>query len=193
MPSRLEQLTSDLAAVFVLRGGSASVLWEAGGLSRGEHGPRSRVILTRQRGSLLAAPGPDRAILGTPLPGGEAPASTQVFAREETIEFDLRAPDEEALDELFDRVIDAVWTYAGPNAFEGLRGDGTEYVWVNDDSGNADRWTSRSPAIRIYLRFRLRAVPQADGLAVDVEQIDTTAGFTASGATAPEAVTFSQP
>jgi len=193
MASRLDQLTSELAAIFILRGGSSDVLWDAGGLARGEHGPRSRVILTRQRGSLLAAPGPDRAILGTPLPGGEAPASTQVFTREETIEFDLRAPDEEALDALFDRVIDTVWTYAGPNAFEGLRGDGTEYAWVNEDSGNADRWTSRSPAIRIFLRFRLRALPQPDALAVDVEQIDTTAGYTGTGATAPDAVEFSTP
>lgn len=193
MASRLEEFAAALQTRFVLRGGSASVTWETGGLSRGEHGGRSRVILTRQRGTLLAAVGPDRALLGAPLPGGESASSTQRFTREETIEFDIRAPDEEALDALFDRVIDTVFDFCGPNAFEGFRGDGTEYTWVNEDSGNSDRWTNRCPAIRIYLRARLRAVPQTDAYAVDVEEVDTTAGYTETGATAPESVGFTTP
>lgn len=193
MTSRLEDFAADLAARFVLRGGSSTVTWETGGLARGEHGPRSRVILTRQRGTLLAAAGPDRAILGAPLLGGEVPSSTQRFAREEQVEFDIRAPDEEALDALFDRVIDTVFDFCGPNAFEGFRGDGTEYTWVNEDSGTGDRWTNRSPAIRIFLRVRLRAVAQTDAYAVAVEEIDTTAGYTQTGATAPASVSFTAP
>lgn len=187
MTSRLDALVADLYAAF---GGTASgVIFETGRLRLAENGPRGRVIFVRQRGTLFPAVGPDRQILGTPIDDA-TPWALQRFQRSELLEVTMRAADETALDALFDRVVNLLFTELGPNAFEA---NGSEYVWFDEDSSAGAAWTARQPAIRLYVRARLRAVPEPVALAVIVEEIDTAAGFTEAGATAPDVVSFITP
>lgn len=155
--SSLDDLVSDIAARYA----DATVSFEAGGLQKSRHGQRRRVIFTRTSGKVEPSTGRDRL---TPLAAPTPPATWKWrrFARREQIEVTLRAESEDALDLVFDRLIDAIFSVMGPNAVM------SEYSWVFEDS-TAGAATARTPAIKFALEVMIKSTPPNYGPVGEIE------------------------
>lgn len=175
----MSQLDEALTAI-ADRYNDATVSFEAGKLVLNKNAQRRKIILVRQRGDLRFSSARGRAAFGAPT-SGAGTFTTQRFERFELVECTLRAEDEDALDAMFDRFVNAVFEVFGPNAFE----DSNAYEWFQGDSNAGGDWVRRSPAIKLYIRVRLRARSQSGPYAV-VGSVDGTAiPFDAEGATGP--------
>ena len=155
--SRLDDTVTALAARYA----DATVSFEAGKLILNKHAQQRKIILVRQEGQLRFSSAPDRMPFGPPT-AGAGTLTRQRFERFERIEATLRAQDEDELDLMFDRFVNAVFEVFGPNAFE----DVNEYAWFQGDSTQAGDWSRRNPAIKLYFRVRLRSISQPGPYAV---------------------------
>lgn len=152
----------DILTAIANRYADPTVKFECGKLKLNEHQQQRVVILVRQEGLLTFSDAPNRARYGTPVSSVGA-YTVQRFDREELIEATLRAQDESALDDMFDRFVNAVFEQFGPNAFE----DVNKYGWFADDSKNSGQYGgSRNPAIKLYFRVRLNSRSQPGTYAV---------------------------
>lgn len=164
--SRVDDIVTAIAA----RMDDSTVSFEAGKLRLNEHAQQRRVIVQRTAGVLGFSSGPGRR------PHSSGTGTEQRFVREETLRVTLRAEDEEALDALFDRFVNAVFEQFGPNALE----DETPYSWHGEDSDQGGSWLARNPAITLTMTVRLRSrsdekpyATVADG-SVEVTELDST-------------------
>lgn len=155
--SQLDEVVTAIAARYA----DATVSFEAGKVVLNAHNQRRKIILVRQSGDLLFSAAPGRRVFGAPT-AGAGTTTTQRFERFELIECTLRAEDEDALDLMFDRFVNAVFEVFGPNAFENVN----QYQWFQGDSSNGGDWVRRSPAIKLYIRVRLRSRSQPGPYAV---------------------------
>lgn len=177
----MSQLDETLTAI-ADRYDDATVSFEAGKVVLNKNAQRRKIILVRQSGDLLFSSAPGRAAFGAPV-SGAGTFTTQRFERFELIECTLRAEDEDALDAMFDRFVNAVFEVFGPNAFE----DRNAYQWFQGDSSQGGDWVRRSPAIKLYIRVRLRSRSQPGPYAVLATAGGTAAMTDAEGATGPTA------
>jgi hypothetical protein len=149
--SRLDDLVTAIAAQY----GDGTVSFEAGKLAKARHGQQRRIIFQRCRGTLKFSVDGGRTAFGTPV-SDAGTVTERRFAREEEVEITLRGEDEEALDLMFDRLVNSIFEIAGPNAFT----DASDYEWVGDDSTDGGAYSARNPAIRFTVRLKLQSVSQ---------------------------------
>jgi hypothetical protein len=165
--SRLDEIVTQISDQY----GDASVSFEAGKLVLNKHAQQRKIIMVRSSGDLRFSAAPGRRQYGVPV-GGAGSVTDQRFERFELIECTLRAEDEAALDAMLDRFVNAVFEVAGPNAFENVN----PYEWHQGDSSAGGDWIKRNPAIKLYIRLRLKSRAQPRPYAVvaaaetDVEQ-----------------------
>ena len=155
--SRLDDTLTAIAAQYA----DATVSFEAGKLILNKNAQQRKIILTRQSGDLKFSSAPGKRAFGTPV-SGAGTTTIQRFERFELIECTLRAEDEDALDAMFDRFVNAVFEVFGPNAFENTN----QYEWFQGDSTNGGDWARRNPAIKLYIRVRLKSRSQPGPYAV---------------------------
>lgn len=161
--SRLDDFVTAVEAQF----DDSTVSFEAGRVRKTRHGQRRRVIFQRRAGALVFSTGPGRHATGTPV-SGVGDYTDQKFQRQEVVEVTLRAEDEDALDTMLDRLIDAIFVIAGPNVFE----ERSQYEWVEGDSSTGGTNSARQPAIRLLLTLKLKSVPPQPGQFVKVTDAD---------------------
>lgn len=160
----------------------ATVTLEAGKLRLHEHGNTRRIIFVRAAGRIEALASPGRHRLGVAV-SGVADYAQQVYSRKELIGIELRADEEDDLDELLDAFLSALNQVAGPNVLP------STYEWHNGDSSEGGAWTARQPAIRLTIELALRALPTPTGHSVTVAGatadlvLKGAAGGIAAGAT----------
>jgi len=162
--SQLDELVTDVAA----RVADASVEYKAGKLHLNRHAQLRRAVFVRSAGALKHSAAPGRQVYGVPV-SGAGTTQFQRFTREELVTLTLRAEDEEALDALFDTIVNAIFEIGGPNVYE----DANDYEWAGDDSTNAGKHVSRVPELVFRFRMRLSCQPRALPYAV-LAQIDAT-------------------
>lgn len=155
--SDLDDLVSDVAA----RVGDVTVAFEAGKLRINEHAQRRKAIFVRESGVLKFSTAPNRQLYSTPVSGAGTTEFVR-FQRSELVSVTLRAEDEDALDILFDAVVNAIFDVGGPNVFE------TEnpYDWAGKDSQSAGQRIARNPEITFMFRMRLASHPKSKPYAV---------------------------
>lgn len=155
--SHLDDILTAVAAQY----NDGTVSFQAGRNVLNAHAQRRKIILARPSGDLRFSSAPGRRAFGTPM-GGAGTTTDQRFERFELIEATLRAEDEDALDAMLDRFVNAVFEVFGPNAFE----DVTPYEWFQGDSTAGGDWARRNPGIKLPFRVRLRSIPQPTPYAV---------------------------
>lgn len=149
--SQLDELVTDVAA----RVNDATVNFVAGELQINRHAQRRRAIFVRSAGALKPSAAPGRMPFGVPV-SGAGTVEWQRFTREELVTLVLRAEDEDALDALFDNVVNAIFEVGGPNVYE----DANEYEWAGDDSTNAGKHVARQPEITFRFQMRIKCHPR---------------------------------
>jgi hypothetical protein len=177
----MSQLDEALTAI-AARYADPTVSFEAGKLVLNKNAQQRKIVLVRQSGDLRFSSAPGRRVYGTPTSGAGS-TTTQRFERFEQIEVTLRAEDEDALDAMFDRFVNATFEVFGPNAFE----ESSPYAWFQGDSSAGGDWARRNPAIKLTIRVRLRSVSQPGPYAILASAGATAIPFDAEGATAPTA------
>lgn len=177
--SQLDEILTTVAARYA----DATVSFEAGKNVLNKNSQQRKIILARASGDLRFSSAPGRRVFGTPTAGAGS-TTQQRFERFEQIEATLRAEDEDALDAMFDRFVNAVFDVFGPNAFENVN----PYEWFQGDSTAGGDWARRNPAIKLYFRVRLRSVPQIPAPYVVLGSAEATLLLKdAEGATGPTA------
>lgn len=177
--SQLDEILTTVAARYA----DSTVSFEAGKVVLNKNALQRKIILVRQSGDLRFSNAPGRRQFGIPL-SGAGTTTQQKFERFEQIEATLRAEDEDALDLMFDRFVNAVFDVFGPNAFENVN----PYEWFQGDSTTGGDWARRNPSIKLYFRVRLRSVPQLPAPYAVLGTADATLNLTdAEGATGPTA------
>ncbi len=144
--SRLDDLVTDIAAAFA----DVTVNFVAGGLQTNRHAQKRTIIFVRSRGELSFRSVPGARPETVPV-ANAGTFTTQRFQRKETIEINIRAESEIALDAMFDRLVNVIFEVAGPNAFD----DVTPYAWSGDDSNNSGQHERRNPSIKLLMVFLL--------------------------------------
>ncbi len=155
--SQLDDLVTAVAA----RVADATVAFEAGKVKINEHAQRRKAIFVRDSGVLKFSTAPGRQVFGVPV-SGVGTTEFQRFQRSESVLLTLRAEDEEALDALFDVVVNAIFDVGGPNVFE----NENQYEWAGKDSQTAGARTARNPEIVFMFRMRLVSHPKLKPYAV---------------------------
>lgn len=157
--SELDNLVADVAA----RVGDGTVAFEAGKLRINEHSQRRKAIFVREAGVLKFSTAPARQIYSTPFANAGTTEFVH-FTRSELVSVTLRAEDEDALDALFDAVVNAIFDVGGPNVFE----NENAYDWAGKDSQAAGQRIARNPEITFMFRMRLSSHPKSKPYAVVV-------------------------
>lgn len=165
--SRFDNLITDLEAAF----NDATVNFVGGKVCLNKHATQRQAIFVRQRGILKFTSSPGRTPLSAPV-AGVGTFTQQHFEREEQILVTLRAEDEEALDLLFDRIVNVIFAYGGPNFFI----PDSPYEWFGDDSKQGGGWVRRNPSIRFFLTARLASRGDAQTY-INVASTSADAGF----------------
>lgn len=155
--SQLDALVTAVAAAV----GDSSVAFEAGKLRINEHAQQRKAIFVRTSGVLKFSAAPGRQIFGVPA-SGVGTTEFQRFQRSEAIELTLRAETEDALDALFDVVVNAIFDVGGPNVYE----NENAYDWAGGDSQSAGQRIARNPEITFMFRMRLQSHPKLKPYAV---------------------------
>jgi len=155
--SQLDELVTAVAA----RVDDSTVAFEAGKLRINEHAQRRKAIFVRDSGTLKFSSAPGRQNFGIPV-SGAGTTELQRFTRSENVMLVLRAEDEDALDALFDAVVNAIFDIGGPNVFE----NENQYEWAGKDSQSAGARIARNPEIVFMFRMRLQSHPKPQPYAV---------------------------
>lgn len=155
--SQLDELVAAVAA----RVADATVQFEAGKVKINEHAQRRKVIFVRTNGSLKFSSAPGRQPFGIPV-GGQGTTELRRFTRWETVAVTMRAEDEDALDALFDAVVNAIFDVGGPNVFE----NDNPYDWAGKDSQTAGQRIARNPELTFYFKMQLASHPKLKPYAV---------------------------
>lgn len=148
VPSRLDELVAAIAA----RYDDPTVTFRSGKTQINAHNNQRVILFVRQSGVLTHQAAPGAYPHAVPV-GGVGTLTRQRFEREELLEVTLRAKDEETLDIMFDRFVNAVFEEAGPNAF----GANNAYQWYGEDSKHGGDWHRRNPSIKLLLPVRLKS------------------------------------
>lgn len=151
----------DFVTAVAARVADATVAFEVGKLRINEHAQRRKAIFVRQTGVLRFTAAPGRQVFGIPV-GGAGETELQRFAREERIELTVSAEDEDALDALFDAVVNAIFDVGGPNVFD----NENPYRWAGEDSQRAGKHLARNPEIKFTFNIRLTSHPKPKPYAV---------------------------
>jgi hypothetical protein len=170
----------DILTLIEARYADPSVSFECGKLVLNKHAQRRKVILVRQEGTLTFSSAPGRAPFSVPV-DGVGTTTKQRFERFELLEATIRAEDESELDIIFDRLVNAIFEVFGPNAFENTN----QYEWFQGDSTNGGDWARRNPAIKLYIRVRLKSRSQPGPYAVLATADATLILKDSEGATGP--------
>lgn len=148
--SQLDELVSAVAA----RVADPTVAFEAGRLRINEHAQRRKAIFVRDTGVLKPSAAPGRQVFGIPA-NGAGTTEFQRFTRAENIMLTLRAEDEDALDSLFDAVVNAIFDIGGPNVYTAE----SPYEWAGKDSQAAGQRLARNPEVVFNFQMRLVSHP----------------------------------
>ncbi len=157
VPSRIDELVTAIAGKY----DDTTVVFKAGKTQINAYNKQRSILMVRQSGVLRFVAAPAAYAFGTPV-GGAGTLTRQRFEREELFEVTLRAEDEDRLDAMFDRFVNAVFEIAGPNAFE----THNAYQWYGEDSKHGGDWNRRNPSIKLLLAFRLKSRSQTLPFAV---------------------------
>lgn len=158
MSSQLAQLVTAVAA----RVADATVLFETGKLKINQHAQRRKAIFVRPGGVLKPSAAPKRAPFGVPV-SGVGTAEYVRFTREETVQLTLGAEDEDALDLLFDKVVNAIFDVGGPNVLVEAE---QAYAFAGDDSEHAGAYNNRNPTLLFTFKMRVASHPHTQPFAV---------------------------
>jgi hypothetical protein len=157
MSSQLAQLVTSVAA----RVNDSTILFETGKLKINHHAQLRRAIFMRPSGVLRPSAAPKRAPLGIPVSGVGVTEYAR-FTREELIKLVLSAENEDALDILFDSVVNAIFDVGGPNV---LVESEQPYDWAGEDSEHAGAHNSRNPSMTFIFKMRVLSHPHTQPFA----------------------------
>lgn len=152
---------NDLVAAVAAAVGDGTVAFEAGKLRINEHSQQRKAIFVRDSGNLKFSSAPARQNFSTPVSGVGTTEYIR-FSRSESVMVVLRAETEDALDLLFDVIVNAIFDVGGPNVFE----NENPYEWAGADSQSAGQRIARNPEIKFMFRMRLSSHPKAKPYAV---------------------------
>lgn len=158
MSSQLAQLVTAVAAKVA----DATVLFQTGKLKVDQHAQRRKAIFVRTGGLVKPSAAPGRAPFGVPV-GGVGTTEYVRFTREEKIELTIGAEDEDALDLLFDKVVNAIFDVGGPNVLVETE---QPYDFAGGDSEHADSYSNRNPTLFFMFRMRVASHPHTQPFAV---------------------------
>jgi hypothetical protein len=155
--SDLDDLVTSVAAAVA----DATVSFQAGKLRINEHNQPRKAIFVRDAGVLKFSTGPGRQVFTTPVSGAGTTEYIR-FQRSESVMVVLSAETEDALDALFDAVVNAIFDIGGPNVFE----NENAYEWAGKDSQQAGQHLARNPELRFMFRMRIQSHPKSKPYAV---------------------------
>lgn len=158
MSSQLAQFVTAVAA----RVADGTVLFQTGSLKINQHQQIRKAIFVRPGGVLKFSVAPQRQPFGIPV-GGVGTTELVRFTKEDRIELTLSAADEDALDALFDVVVNAMFEVGGPNVLVEAE---QPYDFAGDDSEHAGSYTSRNPQLLFKFRMRVASHPHTKPYAV---------------------------
>lgn len=157
MSTKLQDLVTAVAA----RVADPTIQYAVGGLELNRNAKQRRAVFVRTNGTLRPSTAPKRQVSGIPV-GGVGETQFVRFQRDEQIMLQLSAESEEALDAVFDLVVNALFDVGAPNVLE----NENLYDWAGDDSKNAKAHNARNPSMRFTFRMRVPSYPLADAYAV---------------------------
>jgi hypothetical protein len=178
--SQLQQLVTDVAA----RVNDPSIAYRTGKVEINRHAQLRKAIFVRPSGVLQLSVAPGRQPFGIPLSG----AGTTQFVRfkcQDLIELTMSAESEDALELLFDAVVNALFEVGGPNV---LVEPEQAYEWTGEDSVSAGANVNRAPEIKFRFKMNRVSHPSTRPFAVldaanaTVTELDSSVAITVPSA-----------